>query len=157
MIVKNEEQFLDQCLAALDGVAHQIVVVDTGSTDRTVQIAKAHGAEVHHFDWCDDFAAARNFALEHARGDWVLVLDADEVLTTEGLNGLRQDMATPNLMGCRIRAYISSRAPMAATSPWPMRGITFPALCVTRRACILWASFTNKFSPPPRCGRRIGR
>ena len=117
MIVKNEEQFLDQCLAALDGVAHQIVVVDTGSTDRTVQIAKAHGAEVHHFDWCDDFAAARNFALEHARGDWVLVLDADEVLTTEGLNGLRQDMATPNLMGYRIRCVHLEPKPNGGYQP----------------------------------------
>ena len=117
MIVKNEEQFLDQCLSALDGVAHQIVVVDTGSTDRTVQIAKAHGAEVHHFDWCDDFAAARNFALEHARGDWVLVLDADEVLTAEGLNGLRQDMATPNLMGCRIRCVHLEPSPNGGYQP----------------------------------------
>ena len=117
MIVKNEEQFLDQCLAALDGVAHQIVVVDTGSTDQTVKIAKDHGAEVHHFDWCDDFAAARNFALEHARGDWVLVLDADEVLTAEGLNGLRQDMATPNLMGCRIQCVHLEPSPNGDYQP----------------------------------------
>ena len=126
MIVKNEEQFLDQCLAALDGVAHQIVVVDTGSTDRTVQIAKAHGAEVHHFDWCDDFAAARNFALEHARGDWVLVLDADEVLTAEGLNGSDRICPRPTSWAAAFGACTSSRAPMAATSPWPMRGITSP-------------------------------
>lgn len=117
MIVKNEEQFLDQCLSTLEGVAHQVVVVDTGSTDRTVQIAEAYGAEVHHFEWCDDFAAARNFALEQTRGDWVLILDADEVLTAEGLVGLREDMATPNLMGCRIRCAHLEPSPHGGYQP----------------------------------------
>ena len=88
LIVKDEERFLGQCLSSLKGVVNQIVVVDTGSTDRTIEIAGEHGAEVHHFDWCDDFSAARNFALELARGDWVLIMVAVEVLTSRGRNGL---------------------------------------------------------------------
>src|SRR5205823_1109121 len=78
LIVKNEERFLAQSLKSVREIAQQIVVVDTGSTDRTVEIAKEFGAEVHSFTWCDDFSAARNVALEHATGDWVLALDADE-------------------------------------------------------------------------------
>ena len=92
MIVKDEEQFLGQCLESVKPIANQIVVVDTGSSDQTEAIAKSHGAEVHHFEWCDDFAAARNFALEHARGDWILILDADEILTQKGRENLHQDM-----------------------------------------------------------------
>ena len=103
MIVKDEEQFIGQCLESVKSIADQIVVVDTGSTDQTEAIAKSHGAEVHHFEWCDDFAAARNFALEHVRGDWVLILDADEILTQKGREGLHQDMKTQNILGHRIR------------------------------------------------------
>ena len=103
MIVKDEEQFIGRCLESVKSVANQIVVVDTGSTDQTEAIAKSHGAEVHHFEWCDDFAAARNFALEHVRGDWILVLDADEVLTQKGREGIHQDMKTQNVLGHRIR------------------------------------------------------
>ena len=80
VIAKNEEKFLGQCLKSVKGLAQQLVVVDTGSTDRTVEIAKENGAEVHNFTWCDDFSAARNAALEHVTGDWILMLDADEEL-----------------------------------------------------------------------------
>ncbi|HVM59858.1 MAG TPA: glycosyltransferase [Verrucomicrobiae bacterium] len=103
LIAKNEEKFLDRCLASVRGFADQIVVVDTGSTDRTVEIAKEHGAEVHSFAWCDDFSAARNAALEYARGDWVLMLDADEELSAEGREVLRQEMQAENVLACRLR------------------------------------------------------
>src|SRR6185437_14264466 len=76
LIVKNEEKFIAQCLKSVQGLAQQIVVVDTGSTDRTIEIAREHGAEIHSFTWCDDFSAARNAMLEHVTGDWVLALDA---------------------------------------------------------------------------------
>jgi glycosyltransferase involved in cell wall biosynthesis len=92
LIVKNEEKFLGQCLKSVRDLASQIVVVDTGSTDRTVEIAKEYGAEVYSFAWCDDFSAARNAALEHATGDWVLVLDADEELSAEGREKLKPAM-----------------------------------------------------------------
>ena len=102
LIVKNEEKFLDQCLKSIHGLAQQIVVVDTGSTDRTVEIARAHGAEIHSFTWDDDFATARNAALERATGDWVLILDADEELPAEQHPHLLADMAKAGMMAYRL-------------------------------------------------------
>ncbi|GAB4558535.1 MAG: hypothetical protein Kow0047_03670 [Anaerolineae bacterium] len=80
MIVRNEEANLPRCLRSLQDLATQLVIVDTGSTDRTIEIAREAGAEVHHFEWCDDFAAARNESLRHARGEWILWMDADDEL-----------------------------------------------------------------------------
>jgi tetratricopeptide (TPR) repeat protein len=102
MITRNEERFLGQCLLSLRGMAQQVVLVDTGSTDRTVAIAGQHGAEVYHFAWCDDFSAARNVALEHATGDWILVLDADEELPPESHAPLRSAMQAANVIAYRL-------------------------------------------------------
>ncbi|HEY9855435.1 MAG TPA: glycosyltransferase [Stenomitos sp.] len=81
MIVRDEAELLPRCLESVRGVVDEIVVVDTGSRDATPAIARAHGATVASFAWCDDFGAARNASLERATGDWILVMDADEVLT----------------------------------------------------------------------------
>jgi GT2 family glycosyltransferase len=102
LIVKNEEKFLAQCLKSVREVAQQIVVVDTGSTDRTIEIAKEFGAEVHSFTWCDDFSAARNAALEHVTGDWVLALDADEELSAKDHEKLRKAMSDASAMAWRL-------------------------------------------------------
>jgi glycosyltransferase involved in cell wall biosynthesis len=75
---------LPDCLASIRGVADEIVVVDTGSTDATPDIARRAGALVSSFAWCDDFAAARNAALDRAHGHWVLQIDADERLVAPG-------------------------------------------------------------------------
>ena len=83
MIVRNEERVLGDCLASAHPWFDEIVVVDTGSTDRTVEIATQHGAKVFSFPWCDDFSAARNVSLAHATGDWVMWLDADDTLPEE--------------------------------------------------------------------------
>ncbi|MBH8555213.1 tetratricopeptide repeat protein [Nostocaceae cyanobacterium CENA357] len=81
MIVKNEEVALPKCLSSVKDVVDEIVVLDTGSSDHTVDIAQEFGAKVYNFQWCNDFSAARNASLKYATGDWILVLDADETLT----------------------------------------------------------------------------
>src|ERR1035437_8094177 len=78
MIVKNEARCLARCLRSVQAIVDEIVIVDTGSTDDTLQIARDFHARIFHFSWVDDFSAARNQALAKATGDWVLVFDADE-------------------------------------------------------------------------------
>lgn len=84
MIVKNEEKYLKRCLEALSPILEQVpselIITDTGSTDKTVDIARQYTDNVLHFDWCDDFAAARNTTLKRARGKWYLYIDADEII-----------------------------------------------------------------------------
>ena len=83
MIVKNEEENMERALSWAKGIAFEQIVVDTGSTDRTVEIAKKMGAKVYHFEWINDFAAAKNFAIDQAKGDWIAFLDADEYMLQE--------------------------------------------------------------------------
>jgi hypothetical protein len=83
MIVKNEERNLPACLESTRGLFDQTVIVDTGSTDRTVAVAKRSGARVLHFKWCDDFAAARNYGLDRIDADYVFRMDADDRIAPE--------------------------------------------------------------------------
>lgn len=92
MIVRDEESCLATALASVAG-ADELVVVDTGSTDRTKEIAVAHGARLFDFPWCDDFAAARNCSLDHCTGEWVIILDADEELEPGGIAKARAAIA----------------------------------------------------------------
>lgn len=80
IIAKNEEKFLPDCLDSIKTVANEIILVDTGSSDRTVEIAKSYNCKVFNFPWQNDFSKARNFALEKAQSDWILSIDADERL-----------------------------------------------------------------------------
>lgn len=80
MIVKDEADNLADCLKSVQGLVDEMIVVDTGSSDDTMAIAKEFGASVYTIEWQNDFARARNVACDHAGGDWILVLDADEVL-----------------------------------------------------------------------------
>ena len=88
MIVRNESHHLPKALASVKGIAAEIVVVDTGSTDDTASIASAMGAKVLHFAWIDDFAAARNAALAAATQPWILSLDADQILASDSTGAL---------------------------------------------------------------------
>ncbi len=96
IIVKNEATNLPQCLASVENLVDEIIVLDTGSSDRTVEIAKEFGAQVYHFKWCNDFSAARNASLKYATGDWILVLDADEILVPEIIPQLKTAINTDN-------------------------------------------------------------
>src|SRR5207248_6049870 len=89
MIVKDEEANLPGCLLSVADLVDEIVVVDTGSSDQTREVARQHGARVHDFPWIDDFAAARNESLRHATGDWIFWLDADDRLNEENRQKLR--------------------------------------------------------------------
>lgn len=83
MIVKNEEASLARCLDSVNGIADEIVIVDTGSTDRTRQIASRYTDRIVDFEWVDDFAAARNYAFDQAKSEYILWLDADDVFEPE--------------------------------------------------------------------------
>ena len=94
MMVKNEEEFLEDALNSAKGLVDELVVVDTGSSDRTVEIAKAHGAKVFHYAWQDDFSDARNETIRCSTGQWVFILDADErlVIDPNKINSFRRSL-----------------------------------------------------------------
>lgn len=80
MIIKNEEKYLARCLEAIKDYVDEIIIVDTGSTDSSKDIAKQYTHKVYDFKWCNDFSSARNFSISKATNDWILVLDADEII-----------------------------------------------------------------------------
>lgn len=92
-LTRNEAAILPRSIRSVAGVADQVVVADTGSTDGTAEVAAEEGARVFAFTWDDDFAAGRNFALAQATGDWVLWLNADEELAPEAIDRLRRCVA----------------------------------------------------------------
>jgi glycosyltransferase involved in cell wall biosynthesis len=94
MIVKNEEDLLPDCLDSIRDWVTEIIVVDTGSTDRTVAIAKEYGARIFHQEWENDFSKHRNFSIEQATGDWVFIIDADERFVAEDVPHVIDSMIT---------------------------------------------------------------
>lgn len=90
LIVKDEEATLARCLNCIKHIADEIVVVDTGSTDKTVKIARRFTQKVYFFEWIDDFSAARNYSLKMASGDYLLWLDADDVITKSNAKKIRK-------------------------------------------------------------------
>ncbi|HJD47372.1 MAG TPA: FkbM family methyltransferase [Candidatus Mediterraneibacter norfolkensis] len=90
MIVKDEEKNIRRALSWAKGIAFEQIVVDTGSTDRTADIAREMGAIVYHYEWNDDFAAAKNYAIEKASGNWIAFLDADEYFTEKDAEKLKR-------------------------------------------------------------------
>lgn len=94
IIAKNEEADIEKCLESIKG-ADEIIVVDTGSIDKTKEIAQKYTDKVYDFKWIDDFSAARNFALAKCTGDWVLSIDCDEILQEGGIDAIRKLMDIP--------------------------------------------------------------
>ena len=89
MIVKNEEEVLEDCLRDAAGFADEIIIADTGSADATKRIAERYTGKVYDFAWCDDFAAARNFSYDKASCDYIMWLDADDRVTPENAEKIR--------------------------------------------------------------------
>ncbi len=107
MIVKDEEKALPQCLNSLaaadpQGWISERIVLDTGSSDNTVTLAQQLNCEVFHYEWNNDFAAARNHCIEHATGDWILVLDADEQLVPDALAPLHPLLQQTNVIAINL-------------------------------------------------------
>lgn len=102
MIVRDEEELLPSCLNCARPFAEQIIVVDTGSTDRTVEIATGAGAEVYRFQWKDSFADARNEALARVKGTWILWLDADEQLEVLDIESWLAALRDPTLQALAV-------------------------------------------------------
>ena len=117
MIVRNEERHLPACLEALKPLVDEIVIVDTGSQDRTKDIARSYQARLFDFPWSDSFAAARNEALSHARGEWILQIDADEIVQPFPRARLRQLLAAEDICGY----YILLRRHPGLTPNWQMK------------------------------------
>lgn len=112
LIVRNEERFIEGCLRSIADAVDDIVVVDTGSSDRTVEIAASFGVRLFHFVWRDDFAAARNHALDAVRADWVLYIDADERLSLPP-GGRLTDGLAPDAVAARLQFH-----PRLRTTPY---------------------------------------
>jgi glycosyltransferase involved in cell wall biosynthesis len=115
MITKNEEKFLDQCLKSIKNVADEIIIIDTGSNDKTVQIAHEHGAQVGFFEWSDDFAAARNVSIEQASGDWILILDADEELSLDSVDKIPYLLSQKDVSLYRVAIQNQDTGPRSKT------------------------------------------
>ncbi|MCL2101822.1 MAG: glycosyltransferase [Fibromonadales bacterium] len=98
MIVKNEEENIGECLKSAQGLADEILVTDTGSTDKTVEIAQSYGAKIEHFAWTKDFSAARNYSISKAASRWIIWLDADDRIPMKTIEELRKklSMETPS-------------------------------------------------------------
>ncbi len=112
MIVKNETATLEHCLRSVQGLVDEMVILDTGSTDGTPELARSLGARVMPFAWVDDFSAARNAALEACTGDWILVLDADEAIDALDHPRIRQALERSDVQGYYLwlRDYFRSGA-----------------------------------------------
>lgn len=122
VIARNEARCITRCLNSFAGHVDQMLVLDTGSSDDTVALARTAGAEVRHFTWCDDFAAARNAALQAASAHWHLVVDADEWLDSgaEALAAWRQHPARQQLGLVSIRnTFEAQGGPCVATASLP--------------------------------------
>lgn len=103
LLTRNEEQNIERVLRSVHGVTNDVIVADTGSSDRTVELAQRAGAKVSIFEWNDDFAAGRNFALEQATSDWILWLNPDEELLPQSRKIIPSCLTIASAIGFMVR------------------------------------------------------
>jgi tetratricopeptide (TPR) repeat protein len=102
MIVRDNSRIIEACLKSIKPWVDEMVVVDTGSEDNTPELVRSRGARLFHFPWCDDFSAARNESLKHARGEWIFWMDSDDVIDPENgrkLRDLALSASDPSMLG----------------------------------------------------------
>jgi glycosyltransferase involved in cell wall biosynthesis len=126
MIVKNEEKWLEKCLTALqplfDGVSSELVIVDTGSTDRTLEIARQFTDKLYNFEWTGDFSAARNFGWSKCSGEWFMFIDADEIVS-DGIDDMiaffnnRKERDAYNAAAYTLHNQTKSKGALYRTQP----------------------------------------
>jgi glycosyltransferase involved in cell wall biosynthesis len=105
MIMKNEAKLLPRCLNSVMGLVDEIIIVDTGSVDNSIEIAKSYGATVLRDPWQDDFARPRNIGIERARGDWILIMDPDELILKKHHNDVKWLTRAKNVVAFWITTY----------------------------------------------------
>jgi hypothetical protein len=127
MIVRDNERTLERAIKSIIPVADEIVIVDTGSTDSTLEIARKYTDRIYHFDWIDDFAAARNEALKHATKDWILSIDSDEIL----------DPTSVKVVHASVHDASCIYSPLQPTTGRPSQTFLVPRL-FPRRAGMRW-------------------
>jgi glycosyltransferase involved in cell wall biosynthesis len=150
MIVRNEERNLAECLTPVAHLFDEIIIVDTGSHDATVEIARRFTPHVHFFQWCDDFAAARNESLRHATGDWVFWLDADDRLDAANVERLGRLLGSMNE---QPRAFMMDTH-CRSTETWEeSRLITHPRL-FRRHPLLAWRGRVHEQVTP--CPSTLG-
>ncbi|WJY26124.1 glycosyltransferase [Sporosarcina trichiuri] len=113
MIVRNEEKVIGRCLESIVGIADEIIVVDTGSSDQTKSIASIYTNKIYDFTWSNDFSAARNYAASKAIGNWILALDADEYLDRKSFEKFKTELQINppifNIIGLQIVSFIGEK------------------------------------------------
>ncbi len=115
MIVKNEAKFIKNCLEIASNYVDEIIIVDTGSTDNTLDIVKDFNCKVSYFEWCNDFSKARNFSISKASYDWILILDADEfidVIDFEKIKEFTQEKNNKKIGQILQKSLVSSKEDM---------------------------------------------
>jgi glycosyltransferase involved in cell wall biosynthesis len=129
ILTRDSRRTIEACIQAIKPAVDHVIVVDTGSTDDTVQIAKDNGAYVYRFEWCDDFAAARNFGDSLATTDWVIHVDSDEILREEDLGKVRKLCAkykkttAPVIFGLQILSVMATKLEVGVAPRIYKRGV----------------------------------
>lgn len=128
LIVKNESDCLGRCLASIERIVDEMIVVDTGSTDDTVAIAKKHGAKTFFYEWTDDYAAARNVSLSHAAGEFILYIDADEELHPDDAEPLLALLRSGEVDAVDMTIVSSLSSGMTNTARYPRVFKNYPGI-----------------------------